>query len=261
MQCLNKLTQDEKDSLEIRTFVIGDNQRIMYSPRNVDCKKSVKLEIAAGLHQAAPSSMVTSNGHHQLGQDRARIQIIAKPSNKPCESAAPVQAQEVHVIRDGRFYDLQHNHASPSHHHHLQDPSHRPVLSPSPSGLIITNAGSSGGDTGSPPSRPPPPLHHHSASTTSTIILDGPPHSVVSSSKQQHLAAPPAATLMIVQQQQHQHHQQQQQHHVTSMQPPPPPPPPGVGSMGGNGGGSMMAKMKSAHEEPSSSMPDLGKPL
>nr|CAL36975.1 ecdysone-induced protein 75C [Aedes aegypti] len=255
MQCLNKLTQDEKDSLEIRTFVIGDNQRIMYSPRNVDCKKTVKLEIASGLNQAPmSSSMVTSNGHHQLGQDRARIQIIAKPSNKPCENVAPVQAQEVHVIRDGRFYDLQHNHASPSHHHHLQEPSHRPVLSSSPNsnGLIITNAGSSANDTGNPPSRQPPPLLH--PVSTNTIIVDAPPHSAVSSSKQ-HLPPPPA-TLMIVQQQ-HQHQQQQQHHHVTSMQPPPPPPPVGAGSMGGNGGAGMMAKMKSAHEEPSSSMPDL----
>ncbi|EDS31053.1 E75 C [Culex quinquefasciatus] len=238
MQCMNKIVQDDKDTPDIRTFVISENQHIMYSPRSVESRRPVKVTITTP--QTSSTSMVASLSNHQQ-QDRTGNQLATKTLIKQCENEPPVQAQEVHVIRDGRFYDHHHNHATPPH---LAQNSVHLSLVPSSSissELSIRNVDSRCSDGNS--NRPPLPLHHQSANT---IILDAPPHSTVSSTKPH---------LMVVQQ----HHlQQQQQHHVTSMQPPPPPPPPGNAINNSPGGNGIIPKMKGSLEEPSSSMPDLG---
>lgn len=241
MQCLNKIVQDEKDTPDIRTFVISENQHIMYSPRSVDSRRPVKVTITTP--QTSSTSMITSLSNHQQ-QDRTANQLATKTLIKQCENEPPVQAQEVHVIRDGRFYDHHHNHAPPPHL--AQNSVHLSLVPSSPisSELSIRNVDSRCSDGNS--NRPPLPLHHQSANT---IILDAPPHSTVSSTKPH---------LMVVQQH-HLQQQHQQQHHVTSMQPPPPPPPPGNAINNSPGGNGIIPKMKGSLEEPSSSMPDLGK--
>lgn len=197
MQCLNKIVQDEKDTQDIRTFVISDNQNIMYSPRSVDSRKPVKVTIATP--QTTSTPMVTSISNHQQ-QDRTGGQIITKALNKQCENEPPIQAQEVHVIRDGRFYDHHHNHAPPPQL--TQNTVHLSLVSPISGDLTIRNVDGGGRCSESNSNRPHHPLHHHQSANT--IILDAPPHSTVSSTKPH---------LMVVQQQQQ---QQQQQHLVLS---------------------------------------------
>uniref|UniRef100_A0A182MD16 Uncharacterized protein n=1 Tax=Anopheles culicifacies TaxID=139723 RepID=A0A182MD16_9DIPT len=317
---------------EVRTFVISENQCIVYGARtgggsegsrptapttppslpsstlqqlpisHLPPKKTLKLTLGlrgpisppaattttatmAAPRQPSPPPLTLRRTSEEPDRMMARIQIVSKAHQHPCDDGQPLPVQNgvvvgggggqgVHVIRDGRFYQpaaaQQQRHEDSrcdvKQEEDRQDTDHVVMLEEGTRGsyrsqqqhtsIIVTN-----GSRNSPPithqGRVSPAgsgsvlQHPHTSSsnaTTTTILVS---NERASSYKPPTQATSTTTTTVSSSKQQH----QQQQHssnnhhqhgHVTSMQPPPPPPPLKM-SKGGQGG----------HEEPSSSMPDL----
>lgn len=233
----------------IRTIVIGEQQKIFLSPR-VEVRRVVK-QIPATL---IDRQQTISTGN-TMDDTEPRIQIISKPMQRALNS--PPGLHHVRVIKDGRFYEdhlpinSRHSSATPTSpqidfsndrngFHHSHQTSHQ--IQPNHCDLS--------------------PEHHHVQQTqhqqSSRKYIVSRQINVISTSDQNVFRTPPVVSSttqqqtsnnLQKQQMQHQQHQQQQSQQMTSMRPPPPPPP-------------IMHRVKtnnSMSEEPSSSIPDLGK--
>lgn len=236
----NESIEGHQHGPEIRTIVIGEQQKIFLSPR-VEVRRVVK-QVPAALIDRHHTLSSGPNSHSIDDDMEPRIQIITKPMQRALNS--PPGLHHVRVIKDGRFYDdhhpvsSRHNSAPTSpqidhfsngnnfyNHHHQQQQHHR-ELSPeqhqqSPRKYVVSR-------------------QINVISTSDQNVFRTPP--VVSSTTQQQ------TTNNLQKQQQVQQQQQQQSQQMTSMRPPPPPPP-------------IMHRIKTSNsmsEEPSSSIPDLG---
>lgn len=215
---------------EIRTIVIGEQQKIFLSPR-VEVRRVVK-QLPATLFDH--HNISTGSANPQLIDDmEPRIQIITKPMQRALNS--PPGLHHVRVIKDGRFYD---------NHHPVSSRHNSATTSPQ-----IDHFSSNGNNN----------FHHHQQHQREL----SPDHqqqqqhqqsprkyivsrqiNVISTSDQNVFRTPPVVSSTTQQKQQVQQSQQQ----MTSMRPPPPPPP-------------IMHRIKTSNsmsEEPSSSIPDLG---
>lgn len=251
----NESIEGHQHGPEIRTIVIGEQQKIFLSPR-VEVRRVVKQV------PSHPSLLDRQQTSVPLDDMEPRIQIISKPMQRALNS--PPGLHHVRVIKDGRFYDDHHQHRTSSattapispqmdfsntnngfHHthqtHHQQQQSHhRDSLSP--------NEHHGGQQHQSSPRKYVVSRQINVISTSDQNVFRTPP--VVSSTTQvQQTSNGNMQKQHQHQQMQQQQHQQQSQQQMTSMRPPPPPPP-------------IMHRVKTTNsmsEEPSSSIPDLGK--
>lgn len=225
----NESIEGHQHGPEIRTIVIGEQQKIFLSPR-VEVRRVVKQ---------VPSSLIDRHNHHNTGVSQQliddmepRIKIITKPMQRPLNS--PPGLHHVRVIKDGRFYD--------DHHH------------PGQSQLSDHQFTTTNGNYQQ--QRAMSPEHHQQQSPRKYVVSRQ--INVISTSDQNVFRAPPvvsSTTMSAAQQTNNLHQKQVQQQNqsqspqqLTSMRPPPPPPP-------------IMHRIKTSNsmsEEPSSSIPDLG---
>lgn len=246
MQCINGQTIKEERDCEhdVRTVVIDDSQKIILSPR-VEIHRVLKappdeLDHPQQIIYTTTNTRSVVPHHIQQGSGVSGHNIENQP------------IQRVQVIKDGRFYE---------------EPTPPPQLSSSASTVVRTSYTNQKGNGVVYQSSPPPLLHHshhhqqQHHSETKKIILSRQINVISNGVDNRDING---GTTVTPVQQQHQTLvggalQQQQQPPSTNgifrppvvsststpMRPPPPPPPP---------------RIKGASpEEPSSSIPDLGK--